>query len=85
MDLYYEDIQNKSEVIPIKTKEELAALREEVAALNKKLRELTEEELAVVTGGASDNGTVFNSNESYHEKEIHIYENTIDEFEKPTW
>ena len=50
MDMH-EDIQNKSEVIPIKTKEELTALKEEVKALNRKLRELTEEELAQVSGG----------------------------------
>ena len=49
MDLH-EDIQNKSEVIPIKTKEELTALKEEVKALNRKLHELTEEELEQVTG-----------------------------------
>ena len=33
------------------TKEELNALKEEVETLNKKLHELTEEELAQVTGG----------------------------------
>ena len=36
----------------MKTKEELNALKEEVEALNKKLHELTEEELAQVSGGA---------------------------------
>ena len=35
----------------MKTKEELNALKEEVEALSKKLRELTEEELKQVTGG----------------------------------
>ena len=35
----------------MKTKEELNALKEEVEALNKKLAELTEEELKQVTGG----------------------------------
>ena len=35
----------------MKTKEELNALKEEVEALNKKLHELTEEELKQVTGG----------------------------------
>ena len=39
-----------------KTKEELNALKEEVEALNKKLAELTEEELAQVTGGVDDPG-----------------------------
>ena len=38
----------------MKTKEELNALKEEVEALNKKLAELTEEELAQVTGGSTD-------------------------------
>ena len=35
----------------MKTKEELNALKEEVEAVNKKLAELTDEELAQVTGG----------------------------------
>ena len=35
----------------MKTKEELDALKEEYNALNKKLAELTDEELAQVTGG----------------------------------
>ena len=35
----------------MKTKEELNALKEEVEALNKKLAELTEDELAQVVGG----------------------------------
>ena len=35
----------------MKTKEELNALKEEVEALNKKLHELTKEELAQVCGG----------------------------------
>lgn len=35
----------------MKTKEELNALKEEIEALNKKLAELTVEELAQVTGG----------------------------------
>ena len=34
-----------------KTQEELNALKEEVETLNKKLKELTEEELNQVTGG----------------------------------
>ena len=37
----------------IKTKEELDALKEEVETLNKKLHELTEEELEQVFGGRS--------------------------------
>ena len=35
----------------MKTKEEMNAIKEEVENLNKELRELTEEELAQVTGG----------------------------------
>ena len=35
----------------MKTKEELTALKEEVETLNKKLAELSEEELKAVTGG----------------------------------
>ena len=35
----------------MKTKEELNALKEEVETLNEKLAELTEEELAQVSGG----------------------------------
>ena len=35
----------------MKTKEELNALKNEVETLNKKLAELTEEELALVVGG----------------------------------
>ena len=37
----------------LKTKEELNALKEEVATLNKKLKELTEDELKQVSGGAN--------------------------------
>ena len=36
----------------MKTKEELDALKEEVETLNKKLAELTEEEMKLVFGGA---------------------------------
>ena len=35
----------------MKTKEELNAIKEEVEALNRKLAELTEDELALVAGG----------------------------------
>ena len=38
----------------MKTKEELNALKEEIETLNKKLAELTEEELAQVTGGVKE-------------------------------
>ena len=37
----------------MKTQEELCALKEEIEALNRKLAELTEEELALVVGGIS--------------------------------
>ena len=37
----------------MKTTEELNAIREEVETLNNKLKELTEEELAQVTGGVN--------------------------------
>ena len=40
----------------MKTKKELNALKEEVEALNKKLHELTEEELAQVSGGIEISG-----------------------------
>ena len=36
----------------MKTKEELSALKEEIEALNKKLAELSDDELAQVSGGA---------------------------------
>ena len=43
----------------MKTKEELNALKEEVETLNKKLAELTEEELAQVSGGEGGVPPVF--------------------------
>ena len=43
--------KNNKKMITVKTKEELKALKEEVEALNIKLAELTEEELAEVVGG----------------------------------
>lgn len=53
----------------MKTKEELDALKEEVEAMNKKLAELTEEELEQVTGG----GSIFDIPEHTPDYEIHIY------------
>lgn len=44
----------------MKTKEELNTLKEEVETLNKKLAELTEEELAQVTGGSGSGKPKFN-------------------------
>ncbi len=55
----------------MKTKEELKALREEVKALSAKLAELTEDELAEVTGGFD-----FVVPESDKNYDIHIYKNT---------
>ena len=52
----------------MKTKEELDALKEEVEAMNKKLAELTEEELEQVTGGS-----IFDMPEHTPDYEIHIY------------
>ena len=49
----------------MKTKEELNALKEEVKDVNKKLAELTEEELAEVTGG----GWVYQDIEIFLESE----------------
>ena len=43
----------------MKTKEELKEIKEEVEALNKKLAELTEEELAQVSGGAAGGVKLF--------------------------
>ena len=40
----------------MKTKEELNELKEEVETVSRKLHELTDEELAKVTGGAFNNG-----------------------------
>ena len=48
----------------MKTKEELNALKEEVEALNKKLHELTEEELKQVIGG--------------QQYDINIYKNEVE-------
>ena len=44
----------------MKTKEELNALKEEIETLNKKLAELTAEELAQVSGGVDFNITDWN-------------------------
>ena len=42
----------------MKTKEELNTLKEEVETVNKKLAELTDEELAQVSGGGWENAIV---------------------------
>ncbi len=43
----------------MKSKEELTALKEEVETLNKRLDELTDEELAQVSGGDGKNKLLF--------------------------
>ena len=48
------------EVNTMKTKEELNALKEEVETLNKKLAELSEDELKQVNGGVSESGMLDN-------------------------
>ena len=45
----------------MKTKAELCALRNEVEALNRKLAELSEEELKQVCGGMGDHAAAFGS------------------------
>ena len=49
----------------MKTPEELNALKEEVDALNKKLAELTEDELALVAGGAAGSVQFFNADKGF--------------------
>ena len=49
----------------MKTKEELNALKEEVEALNRKLHELTEEELEQVSGGGYVTDIASNGNSTY--------------------
>ena len=51
----------------MKTKEELNASKEAVETLNKKLAELTEEELAQVTGGVVDHNSEFGAVDPYRE------------------
>ena len=51
----------------MKTKEELDAIKEAVETLNKKLAELTEEELAQVTGGVVDPNSDFGAVDPYRE------------------
>ena len=48
-----------------KSKEELNALKEEVETLNRKLHELTEEELEQVTGGQYPTGTTYGDGITY--------------------
>ena len=68
----------------MKTKEELDTLKEEIKALNKKLAELTAEELVLITGGkavtvsSTDGGATFTFDVPSDEKQ---YENHIYPFE----
>ena len=64
----------------MKTREELNALKEEVENLNKKLAELTEDELKQVVGGA---GTNFNIDDQSGGKEFNLYENTTNKDFEP--
>ena len=45
-------IDRKEKIPPMRSKEELNTLKEEIEAVNRKLAELTEEELEQVTGGS---------------------------------
>ena len=79
----------------MKTKEELIALKGEIETLNKKLAELSEEELAQVIGGLtvpfdSPKQTVGNRYSEYSDIgntaepfDIHFYKNTINEDFQP--
>ena len=58
----------------MKTKEELNALKEEVEALNRKLAELTEEELSQVSGGEMDFLIVTGGGKSLTMPLVHIPE-----------
>ena len=57
----------------MKTKEELNALKKEVKTLNKKLAELTEEELAQVVGGTENNSTIVKDDDV-----VWLYEKSFD-------
>lgn len=54
----------------MKTKEELKELKEEYEALNNKLKELTEDELMLVTGGTESPFNIPENEEIYNP---HIY------------
>ena len=57
----------------MKTKGELNALKKEVKTLNKKLAELTEEELAQVVGGTENNSTIVKDDDV-----VWLYEKSFD-------
>ncbi len=64
----------------MKTKEELNALKEEVEAMNKKLAELTEDELRLVVGGTE---VEFFFDDQSGDKEFHLYDGTVERDFKP--
>ena len=66
----------------MKTKEELIALKEEVEALNKKLHELSEDELKLVVGGTD---AEFFIDDKSGDKEFHIYEGNVEREFKPNF
>ena len=56
----------------MKSKEELNALKEEVEAVNEKLQELTEEELAQVSGGGTPVGLPIVAHDFLKDKNISV-------------
>ena len=58
----------------MKTKDELDAIKEEIDALNEKLAELTDEELAQVSGGAREPhvGPVLDGSHDYKKGKLTI-------------
>ena len=67
----------------MKTKEELTELKKEVEALSEKLAELTEDELKLVTGGASVFSTAFDFDVPDPNYEPHTYFDTDPKNKKP--
>ena len=57
--LYEKNIIKNRRGIPMKTKEELDALKEEINKVNEKICELTPEELEQVTGGSRKGTTAY--------------------------
>ena len=66
----------------MKTKEELCALKEEVETLNKKLHELTEDELRLVLGGTE---VEFFFDDHSGDKEFLLDDNTVEKDFKPQY
>ena len=60
------------------TKEELNTIKKEIEILNKKLAELTEEELAQVTGGATGGLKPFSGEKGFGFIESQVYERGSD-------